>query len=532
MLFAGFGLSGSIERQYRFVICDTEGGGIGNGVVHVQSTGSHFVPEEPGAELFKAPVSGRTAGQKSHGAGEGAEETDTYKQLGKRERRTFSHDDYLGRKVLVRVYVGILRDRLDTTYLWRRRIKPPFGYPLAMDSCTVYNYAQMYLKQLKAVLTLYGRLIILKVIMETKYQNLINYIQEQIADGQLGPGEKVPSENQLSERFHISRQTVRKAIGTLEEDGLVQRIRGSGTYVSFDRRKNLEQRNSIAVVTTYVDSYIFPKILQGIQNTLFESGFSVQIYFTNNTLDREKSILKDLLKRDDVAGVIVEGTKSGLPNPNLDLYRHLMARKIPLLFFNTYYPELEAPHVSLNDADTAYKAVRYLIDKGHEKIGAILKLDDGQGRQRYLGYLRAMEEAGLMVTDSRMVWIDTDESKQLGFCLDRILNRVQECTALLAYNDQIAFQLIRMLTERHIRVPEDVSVISIDDSDLARHSEVPITSLPHPKENLGKKAAETLLQMIAGKKKDLTYEFDTRVVERESVTEYKKHSYKTIKSKG
>ena len=377
----------------------------------------------------------------------------------------------------------------------------------------------MYLKQVKDVLTLYGGLIILKVIMETKYQNLINYIQEQISDGQLGPGEKVPSENQLSEQFHISRQTVRKAIGTLEEDGLVQRIRGSGTYVSFDRRKNLEQRNSIAVVTTYVDSYIFPRILQGMQNTLFESGFSVQIYFTNNTLDREKSILKDLLKRDDVAGVIMEGTKSGLPNPNLDLYRHLMARKIPLLFFNTYYPELEAPHVSLNDAEAAYKAVRYLIDKGHQKIGAILKLDDGQGRQRYLGYLKAMEEAGLTVTDSRMVWIDTDESKQLGYCRDRILNRVEECTALLAYNDQIAFQLIRMLTERNIRVPEDVSVISIDDSDLARHSEVPITSLPHPKENLGKKAAETLLQMIAGRKKDLTYEFDTRVVERESVAE-------------
>ena len=393
----------------------------------------------------------------------------------------------------------------------------------ANGRCVYYNAADENLiymaKQIKDVLTLYGGLIILKVIMETKYQNLINYIQEQISDGQLGPGEKVPSENQLSEQFHISRQTVRKAIGTLEEDGLVQRIRGSGTYVSFDRQKNLEQRNSIAVVTTYVDSYIFPRILQGMQNTLFESGFSVQIYFTNNTLDREKSILKDLLKRDDVAGVIVEGTKSGLPNPNLDLYRHLMARKIPLLFFNTYYPELEAPHVSLNDAEAAYKAVRYLIDKGHQKIGAILKLDDGQGRQRYLGYLKAMEEAGLTVTDSRMVWIDTDESKQLGYCRDRILNRVEECTALLAYNDQIAFQLIRMLTERNIRVPEDVSVISIDDSDLARHSEVPITSLPHPKENLGKKAAETLLQMIAGRKKDLTYEFDTRVVERESVAE-------------
>ena len=126
------------------------------------------------------------------------------------------------------------------------------------------------------------------------------------------------------------------------------------------------------------------------------------------------------------------------------------------------------------------------------------------------------------MTDSRLVWIDTDESKQLAYCRDRLLNRVEECTALLAYNaDVMAIGAIRALGDAGKRVPEDVSVISIDDSDLARHSEVPITSLPHPKENLGKKAAETLLQMIAGKKKDLTYEFDTRVVERESVAEHK-----------
>ena len=162
---------------------------------------------------------------------------------------------------------------------------------------------------------------------QTKYQALINYINEQIAARALRPGDKLPSENELSEQFHISRQTVRKAIGVLEEDGLVRRIKGSGTYLSYDRRENLEQKNSIAVVTTYVDSYIFPKTIQGIEKVLFESGYSVQISFTNNTLEREKSILEDLLSRDDVAGVIVEGTKSGLPNPNIPLYRQLLARR-------------------------------------------------------------------------------------------------------------------------------------------------------------------------------------------------------------
>lgn len=365
----------------------------------------------------------------------------------------------------------------------------------------------------------------------TKYQELIEYIENLIGSGELAPGGRLASENELSRQFGISRQTVRTAIGILEEQGVLRRVKGSGTYLCDHRRENLERRNRIAVVTTYVDSYIFPRIIQGIEEKLFERGYSVQIAFTNNTLERERSVLEDIISRDDVAGVIVEGTKSGLPNPNILYYRKLEERKIPILFINTYYPELKAPHVSLDDVQAAHRAVDYLIEKGHRDIGAILKLDDGQGRQRYLGYLQAMDRAGLAVTDSRMVWIDTDESKQLAYCTDKILNRLESCSAFFCYNDQIAFQLVRILGDRGVRVPEDVSIISIDDSDLAIHSEVQITSLPHPKEKLGSRAAELLLRMIDSGKPVESYEFDTRVVERSSVKTYKNNSGKRRTSK-
>ena len=350
----------------------------------------------------------------------------------------------------------------------------------------------------------------------TKYQELIDYVYNLIDDGTLKSGDRLFSENELSAMFHISRQTVRRAIGELEENGVVKRIRGSGTYIGDNRQENLKKRNRIAVVTTYVDSYIFPKTIQGIEKVLSEHGYFVQIAFTNNTLEREKSVLEDMISQDDVAGVIVEGTKSGLPNPNLFLYRKLMKQRIPILFFNTFYPELDVPHVSLNDVEAGSKAVQFLIEKGHKDIGAILKLDDGQGRLRYLGYLNAMEAAGLPVKDSRMIWIDTEESRQLSLCMDRILSRLEGCSAVLCYNDQVAFQLIHLLRERKIAIPEQLAVISIDDSDLARHSEVPITSLPHPKEKLGETAANHLLEMLNGRYKNATFEFSTRVVERES----------------
>lgn len=123
---------------------------------------------------------------------------------------------------------------------------------------------------------------------QTKYGDIAHYLKNLIEEGEWKAGDKLPSENELTERFGVSRQTVRKAVGLLEEQGTVRRVRGSGTYVSFDRRENLEQRNRIAVVTTYVDSYIFPKTIQGIEKVLFERGYSVQISFTNNTLEREK----------------------------------------------------------------------------------------------------------------------------------------------------------------------------------------------------------------------------------------------------
>lgn len=351
---------------------------------------------------------------------------------------------------------------------------------------------------------------------QTKYQEVINYIEDLVDKGELCSGDKLFSENELMSMFHISRQTVRRAIGMLEEQGSVRRIRGSGTYLSYNRRENLEKQKRIAVVTTYVDSYIFPSTIQGIESYLFERGYSVQLSFTNNMLDREKSVLEDIINRDDVAGLIVEGTKSGLPNPNLYLYKKLMNRKVPIVFINTYYPELKLPHVSLNDVQAARLAVKYLIDKGHRDIGAVLKLDDGQGRLRYLGYLQAMEEAGCPVADSNLVWIDTEEEKRLFWCREKLLKQAESHSAFFCYNDKVAFQLIQLLIGNGIKVPEQVAVIGVDDSELATYGGIKITSLPHPKEKLGAKAAELLCSIIEGKNITTGYEFDTHVVERAS----------------
>lgn len=354
---------------------------------------------------------------------------------------------------------------------------------------------------------------------EPKYLSLVNWIKEKIHTKELRTGEKLYSENELSQMFGLSRQTVRHAIGILETEGLVERIRGSGTYIGCRGGNSGKRTMNIAVISTYVDGYIFPPTLQGIVQTLTGAGYMTQIAFTNNRVDSERKILEKILEKDNVDGVIVEATKSALPNPNLEYYREIRRRRKALLFFNCRYPELGAPLVALDDTWVAEKAVSYLLSMGHRKIGGIFKADDGQGGLRYAGYVDALLKEGLGVDDRKILWIDTEDQKSLKNIKNSVLRRLTDCTAVFCYNDEVAFGLLELLHEEGFRVPGQLSVVSIDGSELSLLAEPHITSVPYPMEELGKKTAENMLHLIEEPDFDGTYLYRPEILIRDSVRE-------------
>lgn len=359
---------------------------------------------------------------------------------------------------------------------------------------------------------------------EVKYLFLVNWIKERIETKELPPGGKLYSENELSGMFGLSRQTVRRAIGILEEEGLVERIRGSGTYIGRRSGSTRRKTMNVAVISTYVDRYIFPSTLQGIVKTLADAGYMTQIAFTDNRVDNERRILEGILEKDNVDGVIAEATKGALPSPNLTYYQEFQKRQIPILFFNCGYPELEAPLVALDDRQVAKDAVDYLISMGHRKIGGIFKADDGQGKLRYAGYVRALLEAGIPVDDRKILWIDTEDQKKLRNIQNSVLRRITDCTAVFCYNDEVAFGLMGILQKEGFRVPGQLSIVSIDGSELALLAEPQITSIPYPMEELGKKAAEHMIRLIAEPDFDGTYLYRPRIQVRGTVRDRKERT--------
>lgn len=350
-----------------------------------------------------------------------------------------------------------------------------------------------------------------------RYMELAKWINDQILEKQLHAGQKLYSEKQLQEMFGVSRQTVRRALGLLEQEGILRSVRGSGTYINDNRQANLAKRMRVSVITTYVDGYIFPRMIQGIENVLLENGYSVQIAFTNNQHGRERMILKDILSRDEVSGIVVETTKSAIQNPNLKLYREILKRQIPVLFLNSFYPELDVPHVSLNDHMVGYRMTKYLIGMGHTKIAGIFKLDDLQGNIRCSGFVDAMYEAGLEIDDRNVLWLDTEDIRHMEKQAARVIERSAGCTALFCYNDEVAYGVLDIFKKAGICVPQDISVVSVDNANLAAMGEIGLTTVPHPMELLGKKASENLLRMIRDPFFDANYEFDVEIVERNSV---------------
>lgn len=98
-------------------------------------------------------------------------------------------------------------------------------------------------------------------------------LKNKILSGEIRPGEKLPSENELAQEYGISRHTVRKALAILANDGYITTEHGKGTFCS-DRMAHRKNSKNIAVITTYISDYIFPRLIQGMDRVLTEQGYS------------------------------------------------------------------------------------------------------------------------------------------------------------------------------------------------------------------------------------------------------------------
>ena len=307
---------------------------------------------------------------------------------------------------------------------------------------------------------------------KAKYYTLMEALKEQILSGTIKPGQKLPSENELTREYALSRHTVRKALALLENEGYITARHGKGTFCS-------------------------ERLIQGMDRVLSENGYSIILKNTCNSRSKEEKVLKELLDK-PIDGLIIEPSKSQILCRHINLYEMLDKYQIPYVFIQGCYPQMaDKPCILMDDCKGGYLLTRHLLETGRRNIIGIFKADDSQGAQRHKGYVQALQESGILYDPENVIWFHTEDRKtKPSLMLSMLLDSKKSVDAAVCYNDQIALAVISMLEEKGISVPEDIAVTGYDNSLIGQSSPIGITTIAHPQEKLGEMAAELILEKI------------------------------------
>ena len=353
-----------------------------------------------------------------------------------------------------------------------------------------------------------------------KYEQVKEKIKQDILDDKYVPNQKIPSESELTILFEVSRHTVRKAINDLVNEGWLYTEQGSGTYCA-DRsvsNSSAGADRAIALITTYISNYIFPSIINGVESYLSSKGYTLLLYSTNNDFKKERQCLENVMDR-DLAGLIVEPTKSSHPNPNLKYYLDLEMKGIPYLMINAAYNELNPYSLLVDDELGGFLQAEHLIQNGHKNIAGFFKSDDMQGVKRMKGFIRAHREYKVPLnSDLLLTYTTAGRKKVLEEELSEILARSERPSAICFYNDEVALAALNVIRETGLSVPDDLSIVGFDDSYLAVASEVKLTTIKHPQFDMGVRAAKAIIQLAEQKSNagDPSFVFEPALIIRQS----------------
>lgn len=310
--------------------------------------------------------------------------------------------------------------------------------------------------------------------------------------------------NALNMKRGVNKDTVERIFRTAEELGYCVGSRGikSIKFVLF--RKN----------GLIIDGSTFhPEVIEGVEQAAKENGLATMfVCLDADAPDYEEQVGK--LAMDVSCGVILLATE--MQQEDFEPFRSF---KCPLVLLDGWCDGMYFDGVLINNSESAALAVRHLIEKGHRKIGYIGGDFRIQAfRSREAGYRSALLEKGLRPNSEWQVTVGTKlETAYEGMLL--YLERGPSLpTAFFADNDLIALGAMKALTEKGYRVPEDVSLVGIDNLPYSSISNPPLTTIQVHKQSMGREAVERLLSILE-RPQDARIKLEccTSFIERESV---------------
>lgn len=265
----------------------------------------------------------------------------------------------------------------------------------------------------------------------------------------------------------------------------------------------------IAVVVPHLSRWYFGEMLNGIEGVLRGANLDLMLYHLGEGEDRER-FFRDLPARRKVDAVLVVG----IPVTEAEQARlALMGVRI----IAAGGQSAPYPYVSIDDYRVGSQAVNHLLHLGHRRIAMIDAIDPNASEWpiggRALAYAEGLQAAGIELDPElfvRVPWGPTAGADAMA----GLLSLREPPTAVFAHSDEIAIGALRAIRRAGLKVPEDISVVGVDDHPLAAQLE--LTSVHQDVHRQGEIAAQLVVDVLAGKAIDQSSVLPTKLVLRGS----------------
>ena len=315
----------------------------------------------------------------------------------------------------------------------------------------------------------------------------------QIGRGVWEVGQRIPGERELARSFGVSQMTANRAIQELVREGLLERRSGSGTFVCAPSEAAQAAPGRLVLVVPYTDhpedDVYLRRPFQSICQAVAQHG--VQLQVVQAGADQYPAIVDSYSGSTFIFAAPHESSRKTL--------EALHSHGVPLVSMGASWPGARLHCVDSDNRSGAKRAVEYLVRLGHTRIGFV----NGDGtttncRDRFQGYREALQSSGTQVCDHWVAQAGGDweiDSNGQAAVVDMLLHP-EPVTAIVAAGFVLSLQLLKQVGSLRLKVPEDVSVISLDDSSTAEHLAQPLTAMRQPLAELGARAAARALSLL------------------------------------
>jgi GntR family transcriptional regulator, arabinose operon transcriptional repressor len=334
------------------------------------------------------------------------------------------------------------------------------------------------------------------------YMQFKKEILGKIKSGELKAGDIIATESDLCKEYGISRYPIRQAMDELREERYIVRKRGRGTFVSEYLPVAINNKKVLGIILPSLISGFSGQILYGYEKFANERGYLVTVCSTNDDAAKEDKCMTRMIDN-EVNGISLypsEGTnvmqKLGLLNRK-NIYFGLIDRNPGLS---------DTDYVGSDNIGGAYSAVRHMAMQGYENTVFISDRSNVSSiDERLLGYLKAVNEFKL----KSITHIDIKEDLSgYSFWQHRVfLNDLREDLinlkanlplGILAANDGVALQCMRIFKDEGMKIGSDIGIIGFDNIPECEYANVPLTSVAQNGRMMGEEAAKMAIERIEG----------------------------------